>query len=103
MQNHEVMLGLFRSLHHKYLGYPYAVIWGKDTKIMKDLTRVYKVQDLSQMISLFFANIKSNKFTASTGATVGIFKTQIPKLLMELRPPNDESRGTLDEEALASS
>ena len=78
------LLTYFRSKHLEIIGYPYDTLWGKDTKLMKDLFVTYPLADIVKLIDLFFIQVKKDPFLQKTGASVGIFKTQIPKLLLSL-------------------
>lgn len=77
-------IGIFCTMHKQIIGAPYMVQWGKDQKIMKQIIMTYGSPRTYSLISIFFEQIRTDEFLRKTGATVGIFKTQIPKLLMIL-------------------
>ena len=77
-------MAAFCQQHKIILKEPYMVIWGKDQKIMKEIIATYGVTKTFTLISLFFQEVIKDEFLKKTGATVGIFRTQIAKLLMKL-------------------
>lgn len=91
-----IALEAFRRTHQKTLGYPYLVSWGKDNKIIKDLAAIYDLKTLNKLIELFFRKLKTDEFLRKTGASMGVFRTQVPKLLLEVMEQNDKlDSGTL--------
>ena len=83
-------LQYWNDQHREYIGHPYAVNYGKDQKILKDLVAVYGADKLVKLIYAFFKKMKTDEFLKKTGATIGIFKTQVPKLLMNLESDTDK-------------
>lgn len=77
-------VAIFCQQHKTVLGSQYLVQWGKDQKLMKGIVDVYGVQKTYAMISLFFQQLDKDAFLQKTGATIGIFRTQIPKLLLKI-------------------
>jgi len=76
------------------LGSRYLILWGKDTKIMQQLNNTYPIETCIKLMNKFFAKLMTDKFLQQTGASVGIFKTQIPKLLMDIsEEKKDEKKG----------
>ena len=88
-----VYLQYFKDQHLEYIGHPYLVSYGKDQKILKELVGIYGAQKLVTLIHAFFKKVKTDEFLQKTGATIGIFKTQIPKLLMDLGNGEEKTRG----------
>ena len=82
----------FRNTHKTTLGQPYLVSWGKDQKIMKDVLSVYGMNKTMCLISLFFQEMGKSKFLKSTGASVGIFKSQIPNLILKVHTVEEKSQ-----------
>lgn len=66
------------------------VSWGKDQKIMKGIVDTYGSQKTYLMIIGFFQAIQEEEFLKKTGASVGIFKSQIPKLLLKVSEKKKE-------------
>lgn len=52
--------------------------WGKDGKIFKEMLKVFTVDQIKDLIILFFSI--ENDFILKAGYSVGVFKSQIPKL-----------------------
>jgi len=71
-------------------------IWGKDQKIMKEIIGCYGSSTTYTLICLFFQEIGKDEFLKKTGASVGVFKSQIPKLLLKVNEnKNKEQVGRL--------
>ena len=85
----------FKDKHEEFSGYPYAVQWGKDNKIMKELSRYYDAKTITRLIDQFFINMDTDDFLKQTGASIGIFRTQLPKLLLEMS--NDDGKQEVGE------
>jgi hypothetical protein len=94
MTAYSVYIQYFKDQHLESIGHPYDVNWGKDNQIMKQLVTTYDGKKVIRLIHLFFQEMKTDKFLQQTGATVGVFRTQIPKLLLKLKPDNGIRRGT---------
>lgn len=92
--NTKALISYFQEKHKDVLGNPYMVIWGKDTKIMRQINETYPVELCIKLINKFFGKLMTDSFLQRTGASIGIFKTQIPKLLIEIREEKtDEKKG----------
>jgi len=85
-------MSIFCSQHKILLGEFYLVQWGKDQKIMKEIVDLYGIPKTFALISLFYQELLKDEFLKKTGATVGIFKTQIPKLLLKLNERKDKEQ-----------
>ena len=83
----------FKDKHIERIGHPYDVQWGKDNKIMNGLCQIYGFKKLTLMIDQFFEDFFKDEFLQRTGATIGIFKTQVPKLLLKIKDGKKEFRG----------
>lgn len=85
----------FIHKHKTDIGAPYDVKFGKDNSIMKQLIELYGVEKLNRLIDRFFVEVRIDPFLQSTGASVGVFRTQIPKLLLKADVQQKQSkRGT---------
>lgn len=93
MTTYSVYIQFFKDEHKAQIGQPYLVNWGKDNKIMKELADVYGAKKLTRLISIFFQEIKKDEFLQRAGASIGVLKSQIPKLLLKLGNENDKLRG----------
>ena len=76
-------MATFCQQHRVILGVPYMVSFGKDQRIIKEIVSTYGVTKTFSLIYLFFQEIQKDEFLKKTGATVGILKMQIPKLLLK--------------------
>ena len=85
-----LLVEYFRDKHKEVLGYPYLVSWGKDNSIMKSVGQIYGNKKIVDIIDMFFKQIKTDEFLQKTGATIGIFKSQLPKLLMQISNGEDK-------------
>ena len=83
-------MGIFCQQHRAMLGAPYLISFGKDQKIMKDIILTYGSYKTFVLISLFFQEIQKDEFLKKTGASVGILKSQIPKLLLKVNEKEKE-------------
>lgn len=83
-------MAAFCTQHKTVLHEPYMVSWGKDQKIMKGIVDTYGSLKTYLMIVGFFQAIQEDEFLKKTGASVGIFKTQLPKLLMGISEKKKE-------------
>ena len=78
------------------MGMPYLVNWGKDNTIMKQIISTYGMDKTKQMIDSYFSMLLTEPFLQKTGAQIGVFKTQIPKILLSLNnEEQDEQAGRL--------
>lgn len=87
-----VMITYFSTRHKKKLGVPYMVSFGKDQSIMRQIIGTYGIAKTAVMIDAFFKKMETDEFLKKTGATVGIFKTQIPKLVMDTAQKTEEGQ-----------
>ena len=95
-QTHKIFIDYFRDKHQKILSQPYLVNWGKDIQIMKSILTLYGGYKTKQLIDAYFVAVLEDPFLKSAGASVGIFKSQIPKLLMQINEKQkDENKGRL--------
>ena len=74
----------FSSCHMDIIGSPYLISYGKDQAIMKQIVSLYGVNKTHQLILEFFKEVSDSTFLQETGASVGIFRSQLPKLLLKL-------------------
>jgi len=74
----------------------------KDGAIIKRLLRTYGEEKLKGLIDRFFES--TDLFIVSSGYTIGVFKTQINKLIAESRqrPPPPNGTGLIDARELAA-
>ena len=79
----------FADEHFRVLGYKYLTTYGKDNAIIKSIVLVYGLEETVKLINEFFAWFPTESFYKQAGATVGVFKTQIPKL-MAMKPTPEE-------------
>ena len=79
----------FGDEHHRVLGVKYLATFGKDNAIIKSIVLCYGMEEAVRLINEFFAWFPSDPFYKQAGATVGVFKTQIPKILA-IRPTPEE-------------
>jgi hypothetical protein len=87
-----VALLYFSARHKEKLGVPYMVSYGKDQSIMRQVIGTYTLSKTTTMIDAFFKKMETDEFLKKTGATVGIFKTQIPKLVMDTAQKTEEGQ-----------
>lgn len=87
MQNDSIknVIAYWCKLHEETVESKYLISYGKDQKIIKDIISVYGMEKTVQLIAGFFESAGSDPFIQETGVTVGIFKTQIPKLLLKIQ------------------
>jgi hypothetical protein len=85
-------IAYFCAAHKESLQTPYLVSWGKDQAIIKQIAATYGVEKTCYLIALFFEALRTDKFLQQTGASVGIFKTQIPKLLLKIDEKTNKSQ-----------
>lgn len=85
-------MALFSGQHRELLGVPYMISYGKDQKIMKDVSALYGAEKTQALIMLFFQELQSDEFLKGAGATVGVFKSQIPKLILKLQTKEKDTQ-----------
>lgn len=66
--------------------------WGKDQVILKQIEGTYGMAESVKLINLYFAELLTDPFLQQTGASVGIFKSQIPKLVMKLHEKKGDEK-----------
>jgi len=74
-------MAYFCKKHLEQVGMPYHINFGKDMSTMKTLLQVYEFHDICALIDLYFKQQTIDKFLQQVGISVGIFKSQIPKLV----------------------
>jgi len=74
----------FHHCHIETIGSPYLMSYGKDQAIMKQIVGIYGVNKSLLLIGQFFKEVSTDIFLQQTGASVGIFKSQLPKLLLKI-------------------
>ena len=79
-----LLVEYFRDKHKEILGYPYMISYGKDNNIMKSIGTIYGNKKVIDLIDLFFEQMRTDEFLQKTGATIGVFKVKIPKLLLQV-------------------
>jgi hypothetical protein len=78
------------------------LLGGKDAKLFQDMLKAYPADQIKRMLDSFFAS--NHKFILDAGYTVGVFHSQIPKLLLrpEVKPQKKteaQIRSELEREA----
>jgi hypothetical protein len=63
--------------------------WGKDSKIIKNLLSIYDADKLKELWDIFLDS--NDQFVLKAGKTIGVFKTQINRLLMKKKTKNNEN------------
>lgn len=66
----------------------YPCNFGKEGKLVKDLLRMYPLSRLRELAEIFF--VREDDWLKNTGYTIGVFKTQIPKLIAKKEGKLDE-------------
>jgi phage replication O-like protein O len=69
----------FYSEYETKLGEPYVPEWGKDGAIFKGLLKTLSEERITDIIKTFF--LIEDPFIVNAGYTIGVFKSQINKLL----------------------
>ena len=60
-------------------GKPYTPNWGKDGKLIKEMLKIHSIQELRELRQEFFRS--DDTFVKASDYSIGIFKTQINKLI----------------------
>ena len=61
---------------------------------MKQIGDVYKLEDSKHLIDLYFEAVEKDPFLKSTATSIGVFKSQIPKLVPQLaQKTKNEGKG----------
>ncbi len=68
-------------------GLPGCINWGKDGKIIKELLKIYEYNTLRGLAIMFWRS--TDKFILNSGYTIGVFKSQIQKLIIDLKKQKD--------------
>ena len=84
-------MAYFMAKHKEVIGQPYLVSHGKDQKIIKEVVNTYGTFKTIKMIMQFFQNLKTDEFLKKSGATIGVFRSQIPKLILQTSDTEDKS------------
>jgi biotin operon repressor len=75
----------------KKTGKPYVPSWGKEGKIVKDLLKVYSLDELRELRKEFFRS--ERPFIQNSGYTIGVFRSVINDLAADLaRDPVEQAR-----------
>ena len=90
------VLAYFLHRHKEELGHPYMTKWGKDNTLIKKAIDTYGIAVVCKLMDYYFEALKTDEFLKKTGASIGVFMTQIPKLLLKLNTgKTDEQKGKL--------
>lgn len=90
------ILAHFRQKHVEVTGHEYLVSWGKDNKIIKDMCATYPWDKITHMMDLFFEQAKKDEFLKNSGLSIGVFRSQVPKLILKLgNVVHDANKGRL--------
>lgn len=79
-----ILIVYFQRIHQKVYGMPYMVSYGKDNKIMQQVIQTYGVENGKKLIDLYFGMLSHDAFLKGAGASIGVFKSQIAKLVPKL-------------------
>ena len=90
-----VYIQYFKDKHLEVLGHPYLVSFGKDNRLMKEIAQAYGPNRTVNMIDKFFEQIKSDPFLKKAGVTIGVFRSQVPKLLLNIDTDDKQGVGKL--------
>jgi len=94
-----IVLAYYTTKHKEVIGAPYMPMWGKDLKLLKMIVAVYGVEYTHKLIDAFFDYGLTDDWIKDRGFTIGIFHSQINKLLIVVRnkkiEEKDEEVGTL--------
>ncbi len=74
-------LSFFATTFKEYTGKEYFVNWGKDSRLVKGLLKVHSLLFLKDLIRIFFKS--KDEFILKSGHTIGVFHSQINKLIEE--------------------
>lgn len=83
-QEATILLAYWQHQHEKTIGHPYMPQYGKDMTILKGIIKVYGMQRTKKMIDAFFGMLTTEPFLQKCGATIGIFKSQISKIILSM-------------------
>ena len=76
----------FDSEFKKHIGFPYKISWGKDQKLVEELLRLYGEEKLKLAITELFRKYQAgDEFLQKAGLSIGVFYSQINKLLTSTR------------------
>jgi hypothetical protein len=79
------LLALFKTEFKTALEAEYNPNWKKDGKLMADLAKTYGEAKLRELIPLFFQLYRSDSFLRDSAMSVGVFYSQINKLIVAAR------------------
>ena len=68
-------------------------MWGKEGKMAHELLMVYDIKELEVLFDDFFK--MDSEFVKKTGYSLGVFRTQVPKLLVEQKSRQDKQEHKL--------
>ena len=72
-------------------GKPYTPNWGKEGKLVKGMLRIHSLQELRELRQEFFRS--DDSFVQSSDYSIGVFKTQLNKLITSRRlDPVEQAR-----------
>ncbi|MFA4944921.1 MAG: hypothetical protein WC789_09505 [Lentisphaeria bacterium] len=80
-------LGHFAEAFEKHVGRKYMVKFGKEGKLVKEALKVYPLDELDGLLAQWWDT--DTDFIREAGRSVGVFLSQIPKLLSALPPLPD--------------
>lgn len=80
-----VLLQYWNRRHREEIGQPYLPIWNKDTGILNSVATIYGLDNSKTLIDNYFKMLKKDEFVKKAGVSIGVFKSQIPKLVLLLK------------------
>lgn len=89
------LIGWFGVKYKKIVGFTYPANFGKDGAIMKGLLKLYTPANIYDMINMFFSSATQEtgkENWLSDKMTIGVFRTQVSKLLIILRERLNQER-----------
>jgi hypothetical protein len=77
-------------------GEPYTISWGKEGKLVKEILKTHSLQDLRELRDEFFRS--QDQFIKAGGYSIGVFKTQLNRLVVTKRDdPVEQARREMRE------
>lgn len=77
------LLSYFDALHLEHLGERAVITGAKDAKILADLFHSHGLDRVKELMALFFQT--DSEFVREAGYTVGVFRSQMPRLIVKSR------------------
>ena len=77
-------IAYFCKKHTEHTNMKYMLNYGKDMSIMKSIAAMYGFVDTCKLIDLYFDTINKDEFLQKAGISVGVFRSQLPKLVPTL-------------------